>query len=77
MASRQTPNVPPKFLMAVANVFLRLILRSPLHAWMSSTLLLLTYTGRKSGKRYTIPIGYTRDGDVVTIFAYRSRTWWK
>ena len=37
--------------------------------------MLLTYRGRKSGKRYTNPVSFTREGDVVTVFTYRS--WWK
>jgi len=31
------------------------ILRSPLHRLMSKRFLLLTFAGRESGKRYTIP----------------------
>src|SRR5947209_4101552 len=28
--------------------------------------------GRKSSKRYTNPVAYTREGNVVTVFRYRS-----
>lgn len=73
----QAPPVPPKRLMAVANVVVRWLLRSPLHFLLSDTLLLLTYWGRKSGKRYTNPVSYTREGEVVTVTAFTSRTWWK
>jgi hypothetical protein len=52
--------------MEIGNVFVRLLLRSPFHGWLSDNVLLLTYTGRKSGKRYTIPVAYGRVGDVVT-----------
>jgi deazaflavin-dependent oxidoreductase (nitroreductase family) len=38
-------------------------------------MMLLTYTGRKSGKRYTNPLPYLREGDVITVFT--SRPWWK
>lgn len=61
--------------MAAANPFVRLLLRSPLHAVLSDTLLLLTYTGRTSGRRYTIPMAYSRVGDVVTVFTLHG--WWK
>lgn len=71
----QVPAVPPKRIMAATNVVVRFLLRSPLHFLLSNTLMLLTYTGRKSGKRYTNPVSYTREGDVVTVFTYRS--WWK
>ncbi len=75
MVTIQAPTAPPKSIMAVTNVFVRFLLRSPLHFLLSNTLVLLTYLGRTSGKRYTNPVAYTRDGDVVTVFTYRS--WWK
>jgi deazaflavin-dependent oxidoreductase (nitroreductase family) len=34
-----------------------------------ATLLLLTTTGAKSGKRRTLPVGYMPDGDRLIIFA--------
>jgi deazaflavin-dependent oxidoreductase (nitroreductase family) len=37
--------------------------------------MLLTYTGRRSGKRYTIPVTYRRHDDTVTVFT--SHSWWK
>jgi len=40
------------------NPLMRALLRSPLHGLLSGMLMLLSYTGRKSGKVYTIPIGY-------------------
>jgi hypothetical protein len=51
------------------------LLRSPLHWPISRTIMLITFTGRKSGKAYTTPISYARQGDVVTAFT-RSR-WWR
>ena len=36
-------------------------------------MMLLTYTGRKTGKRYTIPVGYVRDEEVLVVFS--SRAW--
>jgi hypothetical protein len=51
------------------------LLRSPLHGLVSRTIMLITFTGRKSGKVYTTPISYSRQGDQVTAFT-RSR-WWR
>jgi deazaflavin-dependent oxidoreductase (nitroreductase family) len=41
--------------------------------------MLLTFTGRRSGRRFTIPLGYQRDGDVLTVMvSYAGRKqWWK
>jgi hypothetical protein len=71
----KAPTFPPRAIMAPTNVVVRLMLRSPLHFLLSGGLLLLTYAGRKSGKQYTIPVAYTREGDVVTMFTYHA--WWK
>lgn len=69
--SRQARQAPPKFV----NSVIALLLRSPLHGMMSKSIMLLTFTGRKSGKQFTIPIGYTQRGDTVTVFTDHS--WWK
>jgi hypothetical protein len=37
---------------------------------------LLSFTGRKTGKRYTIPVSYDREGDTVTVITKRMRKWW-
>jgi deazaflavin-dependent oxidoreductase (nitroreductase family) len=59
------------------NPLLTLILRSPLHPLMSGNTLTLTYVGRKSGKAYTTPVNYVRDGDRLLATSYRTRTWWR
>ncbi|HZU71045.1 MAG TPA: nitroreductase/quinone reductase family protein [Ktedonobacteraceae bacterium] len=62
---------PPK----IANKIAALLLRSPMHRLMSNFLLLLTFTGSKTGKRYTIPIGYQREGNMLRLFT--DHTWYK
>jgi deazaflavin-dependent oxidoreductase (nitroreductase family) len=42
---------------------------------VSKTILLITFTGRKSGKTYTTPVDYSQVGDQVTIFTHAD--WWK
>lgn len=70
----RSSNLPPKAVMNVANVFVVALLRSPFHGLMGKMLLVLTYTGRTTGKRYQIPVGYRRDGAVVTLVA--GNPWW-
>lgn len=57
------------------------LLRSPFHAFMSQNTMLITYTGRKSGKTYTTPVNYwmTTEGDkpVYITTSHRPRTWWR
>jgi hypothetical protein len=66
----QTPTVPP-----IVNRTMKFMLRSPMHGMVSKTVLLITFTGCKSGKTYTTPVSYSQDGDWVHIFTHA--TWWK
>ncbi len=37
--------------------------------------MLISFTGRKSGKTYTTPVSYSRDDDVVRVFT--TAPWWR
>jgi deazaflavin-dependent oxidoreductase (nitroreductase family) len=50
----------------------RLILRSPAHRAISKKLLLLTFTGRRSGKRFTIPLGYVQPDERTVLVGTES-----
>jgi deazaflavin-dependent oxidoreductase (nitroreductase family) len=54
---------------------MKFFLRSPLHGLVSKTVLLITFTGRKSSKTYTTPVSYSQTGDLVNIFTHAD--WWK
>lgn len=69
------PRVPSTRVLHAVNPFVAAILRSPLHRLLSKQVLLLTYTGRKTGARYTFPVGYSREGDTLTIVS--TRHWWQ
>lgn len=59
------------------NPLMEWILRSPLHGMLSANTLLISVTGRKSGKPITTPVNYVRDGNILSITSYRKRTWWR
>jgi len=44
---------------------------------MSKSVMMLSFTGRKSGKPYSTPINYVTDGSMITLITRRSRAWWK
>jgi len=74
MTSAVRRSVPPPGLTRMANPAVSLLLRSPLHGLLDSSVLLLHVTGRKTGRRYDIPVGYTEIGGrltVVTIAPWR------
>jgi hypothetical protein len=59
----------------IVNPVVALLLRSPLHRALSKNTLLLSFTGRTSGRRYSTPLSYIRDGDTITCMT--TGGWWK
>src|SRR5262249_44718162 len=61
------------------NPIVAAVLRSRAHWLLSRGLTLITVTGRRSGRRYTIPVGYleTADAVVVLVNDAPSKTWWR
>ena len=51
--------------MAGVNVPMRLILRLPFRTPLSKALMLLSFSGRKTGKAYRQPVSYAQDGDTL------------
>ena len=58
------------------NAFVKFFLRSPLHIFMGRTML-ISVTGRKTGTKYTTPVGYYRAGGNLWVMTSRERTWWR
>jgi deazaflavin-dependent oxidoreductase (nitroreductase family) len=58
------------------NDFMAWVLRSPFHGMLSG-MMLITFTGRKTGKPYTTPVGYYEDGGYLWVITSRGRTWWR
>jgi hypothetical protein len=63
----------------IVNPVLRTILKSPMHRLASGRCALITYTGSRSGREYTIPCFYRDKGDEVTIpVGWPDRkVWWR
>jgi hypothetical protein len=69
------PSKPIRALIAGFNIVFVPILRSPLYRLLSNNFVLLSYRGHKSGKQYTVLVGYQREGDELTIVS--AHGWWK
>jgi len=69
-----TPRAPtvPQYV----NELVKVILRSPLHGLLSKHRMLLTFTGRKSGKRYTVPLSYVQEGETIFCITGHA-SWWR
>jgi len=58
------------------NDFVTFFLRTPLHVFMGNTML-ITVTGCKTGRKYSTPVGFYREGDCLWVITSRDRTWWR
>lgn len=67
-----------KRLQRLGNRFTCSLLRSRLHRLASGSLMLVTYRGRRSGDRFTIPVMYVeRDGALTIWVGHPERKrWW-
>jgi hypothetical protein len=52
-------------IMRAVNVPMRAVLGLPFPTPLGGNLMLISFTGRKSGKAYRQPVSYVRDGDVL------------
>jgi hypothetical protein len=66
-------------LISPINPLVAALLRSPLHFIASKGLMLLSWNGRRSGRSFSIPVGYQRDGNAVIVLISKpgEKTWWK
>ena len=54
------------------------LLHSPLHGVLSRYVLLLTYRGRKTGRRYTLPLSYVALGEHLYCCTRPAESrWWR
>jgi hypothetical protein len=58
------------------NPIMRSLLRSPLHGITSNNIGIVHFSGRKSGRKLSTPLSYTREGDIVRLLSNRSTRWW-
>ena len=66
-------------LMSRLNPLIAWILRSPLHPLLDRGLLMLRVTGRRTGRRYWIPVGYQHEGRTITVLVSKAprKQWWR
>ena len=58
------------------NDFVKFFLKTPLHVFLGNTML-ITVTGCKTGRKYSTPVGFYREGDALWVISSRDRTWWR
>jgi hypothetical protein len=72
-------HLPFAVMNASVNRVVRALLRSRWHGLLSRRLLLITVTGRRTGREHTFPVGYTEDDGVIRIgvAAPAQKRWWR
>ena len=67
----------PEAVFPIVNAIMRTLLRSPLHRVMSSSILVIHYQGRRSGRALATPVRYQRlDGRLRCTTATHTQ-WWR
>src|SRR5688572_21085721 len=66
-----------KAFVRLQNPFMKWLLRSPFHALVSHSYMLLSVTGRKTGKVYITPVQYYQQGHVLKVITSRDYVWWR
>lgn len=59
-------------LVKIGNPLVRLLVCSPLHGIVDDSFLVLHLTGRKTGRRYRIPVGYVDMGEKLAVVTVAS-----
>lgn len=65
-----------RILYKLLNPMISTVLRYPLHGLLSRSIMLITMTGRKSGKTIATPVRYVRRGELILCFTVRGIRWW-
>jgi deazaflavin-dependent oxidoreductase (nitroreductase family) len=66
-----------RLMMKLLNPFMKWLLMSPFHRFVSGSYMLITVTGRKSGKIYTTPVQYGQQGETLFVVTGAAYKWWK
>ncbi|MEL6407734.1 MAG: nitroreductase/quinone reductase family protein [Chloroflexota bacterium] len=74
---RNTPPALFRWLIKAQNPFMKWLLQSPFHLFVSNFYMLLTVTGRKSGTQYKIPVQYAEGDNTLYVITSEGYTWWK
>ena len=62
-------------LFKILNPIMKAWLKSPFHSAISDRIMIISFTGRSSGKMYSTPVSYYREGGHVVCFTHAM--WWK
>ena len=65
------------WLFPLVNPVVVALARSFLHRLISHQVIVLAFTGRRSGRRYAIPVSFLRSDDDILCLTARAGVWWR
>ena len=72
-----TMRIPEPFFPLI-NRAMKVLLDSPLHGLMSNSVLTIRFTGRRTGRVWSLPVRYLReDGGGLFCLTSRDAAWWQ
>lgn len=72
-----TMRIPEPFFPLI-NRAMKVLLDSPLHGLMSNSILMIRFTGRRTGRVWSLPVRYLReDGGGLFCLTSRDAVWWQ
>ena len=63
------------FIFRLLNPVMMTVLKSPLHSVVSNQIMIISFTGRKTGRSYSTPVSYCQENANVICFTHAR--WWK
>lgn len=67
----------PEWMFIIINPVMRTLLRSPLHGILSDSIMVVTFTGRKSGRVFSTPVRYVKTDNGVRAYSNDETQWWR
>ncbi|MYE81272.1 MAG: DUF385 domain-containing protein [Gammaproteobacteria bacterium] len=68
----------PEPFFPLINRAMKILLDSPLHGLMSNSVLTIRFTGRRTGRVWSLPVRYLReDGGGLLCLTSRDAAWWQ
>jgi hypothetical protein len=67
----------PEIFFKIINPIMKFLLRSPFHGALSKSIMLITFTGRNSGRKFTTPVRYMQTDGTVRCFTAVENQWWR
>ena len=67
----------PESLLPLINLLMSLLLRSWVHGVMSSSVLLLSFRGRRTGRHISVPLRYMKNERGFVCFTTDNAAWWR